>query len=334
MNYIKGSRYQMYCEAREVGVRTCTVRPFSLGPTRLTRRLTRSTNAAALRCDPARPVPRVQRGSTRLNSLRARNVRLSARVFGSHAPLTSRSLTLRSLDNLISRFEEPNSAARWDAPLVTVASDDPPLDERADGGDVAGSEAAQQVWRAITEGELKPPNLATQTVRCGLRSRCCAAQLEVVSSCSCSSTSHVQALTLRCVTPADPNLLDLVPHPPRLVLHLPHPRPPLAPVPLPPLRPNAPHPRNLALPNPRDSAPQPGRDAPAAAAAQAPVRAAPCPDGRRRGVLRGDPRAHVCAVCRGADEVARRVCSADEGGERGRRNEDGGNALACGRVKP
>ncbi|BGP42304.1 kti12, chromatin associated [Rhodotorula kratochvilovae] len=71
------------------------------------------------------------------------------------------------LDNLISRFEEPNSAARWDAPLVTVASDDPPLDERAAGADegVLGSEAAQQVWRAITEGELKPPNLATQTIQ-------------------------------------------------------------------------------------------------------------------------------------------------------------------------
>lgn len=27
MNYIKGSRYQMYCAAREIGVRTCTVRP-------------------------------------------------------------------------------------------------------------------------------------------------------------------------------------------------------------------------------------------------------------------------------------------------------------------
>ena len=25
MNYIKGSRYQMYCQAREVSVRTCTV---------------------------------------------------------------------------------------------------------------------------------------------------------------------------------------------------------------------------------------------------------------------------------------------------------------------
>ena len=26
MNYIKGSRYQMYCAAREVGARVCTVR--------------------------------------------------------------------------------------------------------------------------------------------------------------------------------------------------------------------------------------------------------------------------------------------------------------------
>ncbi|GAA6049298.1 hypothetical protein JCM3770_005928 [Rhodotorula araucariae] len=122
MNYIKGSRYQMYCEAREVGVRTCTL--FVATPPNQCR----ATNAE-------------RQGPT------------------AYAPAT--------LDNLISRFEEPNSAARWDAPLVTVAADDPPLDERGSAAKegVLGSEAAQQVWRAITEGELKPPNLATQTMQ-------------------------------------------------------------------------------------------------------------------------------------------------------------------------
>ncbi|GAA5843145.1 hypothetical protein JCM9279_001875 [Rhodotorula babjevae] len=124
MNYIKGARYQMYCEAREVGVRTCTL--FVATP----------------------PDQCKERNAARTGPT-------------AYAPAT--------LDNLISRFEEPNSAARWDAPLVTVASDDPPLDERragtGDGGEGEWSEAAQQVWRAITEGELKPPNLATQSIQ-------------------------------------------------------------------------------------------------------------------------------------------------------------------------
>ncbi|GJN92412.1 hypothetical protein Rhopal_005442-T1 [Rhodotorula paludigena] len=122
MNYIKGSRYQMYCEAREVGVRTCTL--FVATPPEQCR----ERNAA--------------RDET-----------------SAYLPAT--------LDNLISRFEEPNSAARWDAPLVTVAADDPPLDQRSAGAEagVHGSEAAEQIWRAITEGELKPPNLATQTIQ-------------------------------------------------------------------------------------------------------------------------------------------------------------------------
>ncbi|GAA5891373.1 hypothetical protein JCM8208_002606 [Rhodotorula glutinis] len=124
MNYIKGARYQMYCEAREVGVRTCTL--FIATPP-----------------DQCKERNAARQGPT------------------AYAPAT--------LDNLISRFEEPNSAARWDAPLVTVADDDPPLDAPGAGAgageSVEGSEVAQQVWRAITEGELKPPNLATQSIQ-------------------------------------------------------------------------------------------------------------------------------------------------------------------------
>lgn len=63
----------------------------------------------------------------------------------------------------MSRFEEPSSSARWDSPLITVASDDGPLDSKADG-DFASKEA-EAVWQALTNSELKPPNLATQVVR-------------------------------------------------------------------------------------------------------------------------------------------------------------------------
>lgn len=67
MNYIKGSRYQMYCQAREVSVRTCTVsggeargigRPGPpLAP--VDARLLRT----GLCCDPARPVQGVERNA-------------------------------------------------------------------------------------------------------------------------------------------------------------------------------------------------------------------------------------------------------------------------------
>lgn len=77
-----------------------------------------------------------------------------------------------SLDNLISRFEEPNSAARWDAPLITVANDDPPLTTRPEGAEegVFGSDAAERLWAAITEGDIKPANAAVQVVRLHLAS--------------------------------------------------------------------------------------------------------------------------------------------------------------------
>ncbi|GAA6060825.1 hypothetical protein JCM10212_005243 [Sporobolomyces blumeae] len=128
MNYIKGSRYQMYCQAREVQVRNCTVF-VATPPDRC-----RAWDAART---------------------------------GGYAPAT--------LDNLISRFEEPASTARWDSPLVTVACDDAALDtgvpsEPADAGASAewreemGTKEAQAIWDALTNAELKPANLATKVI--------------------------------------------------------------------------------------------------------------------------------------------------------------------------
>ncbi|KAG8214859.1 chromatin associated protein KTI12 [Butyriboletus roseoflavus] len=56
-----------------------------------------------------------------------------------------------TLDNLIQRYEEPSSMVRWDSPLFTVPWTDP---------DVPGDD----IWRAVTQGLVKPPNTGTQAV--------------------------------------------------------------------------------------------------------------------------------------------------------------------------
>jgi len=55
------------------------------------------------------------------------------------------------LDNLLQRYEEPSSMARWDSPLFTVLwTDESPPNE--------------DIWKAVTEGLVKPPNVGTQSV--------------------------------------------------------------------------------------------------------------------------------------------------------------------------
>ncbi|KAI8972242.1 chromatin associated protein KTI12 [Trametes punicea] len=56
-----------------------------------------------------------------------------------------------TLDNLVMRYEEPSSMVRWDSPLFTVpwTDKDVPIDD---------------IWKAVTEGNVKPPNAGTQAV--------------------------------------------------------------------------------------------------------------------------------------------------------------------------
>lgn len=56
------------------------------------------------------------------------------------------------LENLILRYEEPSSMVRWDSPLFTVAWNDEKIPEDA-------------IWRAITQGDVKPANAGTRAVR-------------------------------------------------------------------------------------------------------------------------------------------------------------------------
>ncbi|CUA66597.1 Protein kti12 [Schizosaccharomyces pombe 972h-] [Rhizoctonia solani] len=104
LNYIKGFRYQMYCAAREVGVRVATV--FVVATPDLCREWNQK-----------------------------RENRYSDATF----------------DNLIQRYEEPNSMVRWDAPLFTV----PWTDETVPGEDI---------WRAITLGDKRPANQAVASI--------------------------------------------------------------------------------------------------------------------------------------------------------------------------
>ncbi|TFY62553.1 hypothetical protein EVG20_g6662 [Dentipellis fragilis] len=98
MNYIKGFRYQMYCAARELKLRVCTVYVVA-------------------------PPDQCKLWNAERTDGKA------------YAPET--------LDNLIVRFEEPSSMVRWDSPLITILwEDEPPL---------------EQIWKAVTEGNVKPP---------------------------------------------------------------------------------------------------------------------------------------------------------------------------------
>ncbi|KAI0305651.1 chromatin associated protein KTI12 [Multifurca ochricompacta] len=62
-----------------------------------------------------------------------------------------RGYTTETLDNLIARYEEPSSMVRWDSPLFTVpwSESDVPI---------------ELIWKAVTEGNVKPPNVGTQAV--------------------------------------------------------------------------------------------------------------------------------------------------------------------------
>ncbi|KAH8828341.1 chromatin associated protein KTI12 [Flagelloscypha sp. PMI_526] len=102
MNYIKGFRYQIYCAARELKVRVCTIHIL------------------------ATPEMCKERNSTRPTEDQYANA---------------------TLQNLIDRYEEPSSMVRWDSPLFTI-----PWDESLPFDDI---------WKALTEGAIKPPNSGT-----------------------------------------------------------------------------------------------------------------------------------------------------------------------------
>ncbi|KAK0211263.1 chromatin associated protein KTI12 [Desarmillaria ectypa] len=56
-----------------------------------------------------------------------------------------------TLENLIQRYEEPSSMVRWDSPLFTILWTDEDI-------------PSHDIWKAITDGAVKPPNSGTLSV--------------------------------------------------------------------------------------------------------------------------------------------------------------------------
>lgn len=76
---------------------------------------------------------------------------LSIRTPFAEAPTKSR------FDNLIMRFEEPSSMARWDSPLFAISWDD--------DLEAASQTTLDDLWLAVTQGVKKGPTAAVVTVR-------------------------------------------------------------------------------------------------------------------------------------------------------------------------
>lgn len=106
-NHIKGWRYQLHCEAKAAGVRSCVVH---VGATTTQARAANDARLALLQQE--------QDGHDGNVSV---SVRVGVTVGGSreHDPYNP-----LVWDELAARYEEPNPMARWDSPLFTVARDD------------------------------------------------------------------------------------------------------------------------------------------------------------------------------------------------------------------
>ena len=122
MNYIKGFRYQLYCEAKAVQTPNCIVQ-IGTQPDQC-----RKYNEAALE-NAAAATP---------------------------SPTISPPYEPAVFDNLIFRYEEPNPMARWDAPLFAVPFEDETPDYQAIWDALVGSDGKSKVVRPNAATVMKP----------------------------------------------------------------------------------------------------------------------------------------------------------------------------------
>ncbi|EWC46602.1 hypothetical protein DRE_04089 [Drechslerella stenobrocha 248] len=124
MNYIKGYRYQLHCEAKALLTPSCVVH----------------VGAPAEKCKEWN-VSAVDEGVDESGG----KGEGPGDVVGGHR---REAYAPDVLDNLIFRYEEPNGMSRWDSPLFTV----PWMDE-----DIPGEE----MWNAMVNNEAVKPHQAT-----------------------------------------------------------------------------------------------------------------------------------------------------------------------------
>ena len=135
LNYIKGFRYQLYCEAKAIETPHCMVR----SPITIDFGSRREPGLTSLEVHVGTPIQKCKEINTQALENNGDDKGYAQDLF----------------ENLVYRYEEPNGMNRWDSPLFTVPFDDetPPFDN---------------IWAAIigSEGKAKTvkPNQATVMV--------------------------------------------------------------------------------------------------------------------------------------------------------------------------
>ncbi|KAF3894691.1 RNA polymerase II elongator complex subunit [Trichophyton interdigitale] len=138
MNYIKGWRYQLWCESKEARTTSCVVHVgtpidqcISTNEARLKRKREMSETCTQ-QPEPASVDPDVKKMNEPEDEPAPKNTDIET----DEEPYPPELLT-----NLIYRYEEPSTASRWDKPLFTVPRDDttPPVED---------------IWFAITGQQI------------------------------------------------------------------------------------------------------------------------------------------------------------------------------------
>lgn len=135
MNYIKGFRYQLYCEAKAVQTTNCVVHIGT--PADKCREL----NELALKSSSSSSPPTTTTSST------AGAAAVAAEKKGYSPSL---------FENLIFRYEEPNGMNRWDSPLFTIPFEDAEGPYEAIWEALIGSSGQAKIVRQNAATVLKP----------------------------------------------------------------------------------------------------------------------------------------------------------------------------------
>ena len=141
LNYIKGFRYQLYCEAKAVQTPSCVVRLWSFAEQSECCLPLRNSGLTILEIHVGTPIEKCREMNTKLLE----------------DPDNEGGYVQETFENLVYRYEEPNGMTRWDSPLFTVPYDDetPPF---------------EAIWEAMigSDGKAKivKPNSATVMVWC------------------------------------------------------------------------------------------------------------------------------------------------------------------------
>lgn len=109
-NYIKGWRYQLHCEAKAMGIRSCVLH---VG---VTADKARGRNGERLGASHSMPDTKAEIQDSQSSSKQADSILGGS---GEEDPYEE-----RVWEELAARFEEPNGMARWDKPLFTIVWED------------------------------------------------------------------------------------------------------------------------------------------------------------------------------------------------------------------